>query len=301
VGAGDSGSKASCDVIILQLPEPQTGCRSAAGAVLQLYSAADGSTSAAGWRDYDGPFHPNTVELTDLQPNASHRFRLVAYNAAGRSHPGTATEPVRVCARAVTQLSHGAEAEPGQPAAGALVQVWEAIASETASPIALIAGAMVVAICCCARACCGSSNSRAPPGRGGARYERASTNAHEEDDADAEAAEERSGAYDAWGAMLCVHVFVPASTRPIQIEMSTKGATSASALLRQLRLVVSEVAGRQPPLAPEELSVVYEDKAGVQHLVTSRSELHEVYTAARVVASINGARAAPASAETTRL
>jgi len=101
--------------------------------------------------------------------------------------------------------------------------------------------------------------------------------------------------------MLCVHVFVPASTRPIQIEMSTKGATSASALLRQLRLVVSEVAGRQPPLAPEELSVVYEDKAGVQHLVTSRSELHEVYTAARVVASINGARAAPASAETTRL
>ena len=110
-------------------------------------------------------------------------------------------------------------------------------------------------------------------------------------------AEVEDGAYDAWAATLCVHVFVPASIRPVQIEMSTKGVGSASELLRQLRLVVSEVAGRQEPLAPEELSVVYEDAEGVQLSLHADVELYDVYGASRVVASIAGARVSSAVRE----
>ena len=123
---------------------------------------------------------------------------------------------------------------------------------------------------------------------GGASYERASTDG-QEDEIGADSAS-HDGAYDAWAGTLCVHVFVPASSKAIQIEMSTKGIGSTSELLRQLRLVVSEVAGRQPPLAPEELSVIFEDVDGMQSSLDSGCGLHLVYKASRVVASVNGAR-----------
>ena len=88
---------------------------------------------------------------------------------------------------------------------------------------------------------------------------------------------------------------MPTSVRPVRIEMSTKGIQTSKDLLRQLRLVVSEVAGRQPPLQPEELSVVYEDFDGVQLCLHAACKLEEVYRASRVVASINGARVAAAT------
>ena len=91
-----------------------------------------------------------------------------------------------------------------------------------------------------------------------------------------------------------MHVYVPASKDPVQIEMSTADVATAATLLEQLRAVVGEVAGRPSPLAPEELSVVYEDDRGVQVELGAESALRRVYVASRVVASIVGARAANA-------
>ena len=69
--------------------------------------------------------------------------------------------------------------------------------------------------------------------------------------------------------------------------MSTVGLDSTSLLIQQLRIVVSEVAGRDPPLTTEELSVVFEDgNTGVQEIVHPGIDLDEVFAASRVVASI---------------
>ena len=90
-----------------------------------------------------------------------------------------------------------------------------------------------------------------------------------------------------------MHVYVPSSSRPVQIEMSTKGLASTASLLTQLRLVVSEVAGRQPPLRAEELAVLFEDERGVPRPLHAGCRLaDDVYRASRVVASIHGARVA---------
>ena len=274
------GSDTVCHVVRLRLPTPQVSCRSPTDATLQLSSSA-GTAGTLSWQDYEAPFSSNEMELADLKPNASYRFRLIAHNAAGRSHPGTATGPVHVCDPSPEALAAYALAR-GHGAGGA--------EGPRSVPLTAFAG---VAICATLLLAGWSSRRAWHSGiswrrAGGASYERASTDG-QEDEIGADSAS-HDGAYDAWAGTLCVHVFVPASSKAIQIEMSTKGIGSTGELLRQLRLVVSEVAGRQPPLAPEELSVIFEDVDGMQSSLDSGCGLHLVYKASRVVASVNGAR-----------
>lgn len=291
-----SGNGGTCHTIVLELPPPGTGCRSATDATLQLHAAPLGGAHMGAptpsWRDYDAPFRGKEMEISEIHVNMSYRFRLVAHNSAGRSHPGTATDAVQVCeappvaALASSSLAHAARSWSSTlPGGGAGVPhgVY----------IVLVCAVGGVLTCCFGRRLFGGGTPSAR--RGGARYEyeRAATGALDEELCDADAEGMGEGAYDPWAATLCVHVYVPQSIRPIQIEMSTKGVSSSSTLLKQLRLVVSEVAGRQPPLAPEELSVIHEDRDGVQQLLHSGCPLHDVYRASKVVASILGARVAP--------
>ena len=280
----DSGG---CYVVRLRLPKPHAGCRSATDATLQIDSSGGGSSRSQGWVDYEAPFHSHEMDIADLQTNASVRFRLIAHNAAGRSHPGTATEPVSVC-----------EAPPGAPEAtrSESVLLWflEGAAARLGVWVTLgaLAACVLLLLAACYRRVLGSNNVpiRSLSGRSGPRYERAATGAQVDDEAldeiDSEAAS-FAGAYDAWSAILCVNVYVPTSIRPIQIEMSTQGISSTSALLKQLRIVVGEVAGRDQPLAPEELKTVYEDEHGMNPLLTSNT-LAEVYGASKVVCSVSG-------------
>ena len=103
-------------------------------------------------------------------------------------------------------------------------------------------------------------------------------------------------AYDEWQQNLCVQVFVPSSTRPVTIEMSTEHIATTAALLDQLRVVVGEVMGRPTPIDPEDegFAVVYEDESGVQVALDALTELRRVYVASRVVASVAGSRVSPA-------
>ena len=264
----------------LRLPAPQAGCRSAIEATLQ-YNRPElrSPPETPSWQNYGAPIISSDVDLYDLSPNSTYRFRLVAHNTAGRSHPGKATEPVIVCTEAAPDPPEARSTEfIGQNVA--LLQ--ERLVMEIAQPVAVVGGALAVLISLLmlARSC---FSSRRPTR--GVRYQRASTTALE-DEFDGEMKAEAC-AYDEWSAMLCVHVYVPASNQPVQIEMSAVGVTTCSSLLKQLRTVVSEVAGRQPAIAPEELSVVYEDgDSGVQHLLHSGCELDEVFSASRIVASI---------------
>ena len=87
---------------------------------------------------------------------------------------------------------------------------------------------------------------------------------------------------------LCVEVHVPSSVTPVQIELSTVAITSSSRLLQHLLVVVGEVTGRHdPPLAPEELRVVFlEKRSSKPRLLHSGCDVEDVFSAYRVQASI---------------
>ena len=266
-------------IVRLQLPAPLPGCRSPTSATLQYSTVgqtAQGSGSGSSWADHNSPVTSTDVELYDLAPNASYRFRLIAHNAAGSSRPGRGTDPVLVC----DDVAYGG-AHAGSPWEG----VW--LVASAPDPTSAFLIVLLIAVCVASvgvRRCC----TRTPCGLGrGARYERASTKAPEELEFAGGDEAVIDGAYDEFAHTLCVHVYVPASSKPIQIDMSTVGLDSTSLLIHQLRIVVSEVAGRDPPLTTEELSVVFEDgNTGVQEIVHPGIDLDEVFAASRVVASI---------------
>ena len=290
IGGGAVAGGGACHIMRLRLPTSAAGCRSATDATVQLHAVlmygAAGVAQEESWREYEASFSADELEISDLHVNVSYRFRLVAHNAAGKSHPGTATEAVQLC-----------DAPPVAAAASTLASTGASAGARGAahaggSDVPL--GAYIIGLCvliaggmrCLARR---ALSGRSPPGRRSG-YDKVVAHDDELCDADGGMSE---GAYDAWAATLCVHVFVPQSIRPIQIDMSTKGASTSAALLKQMCLVVSEVAGRQPPFAPEELSVVYEDEDGAQQLLNSGCAINEVFRASKVVASILGARVAP--------
>lgn len=272
-------------IVRLRLPAPQTGCRSATEASLQ-YSSPELITDqgSSTWRDYDTAITTSDVDLYDLKPNASYRFRLVAHNAAGRSHSGTPSDLIGVC----NEVSTGAAAS-NLGIMERAAQLWEKL--EEALGLSPPVDVLVVIACIAIGFLCRVRCTRTRRLGHGARYERASTKPSADDEfggADsATGSGHFEGAYDEFAQTLCVHVFVPASSKPVQIEMSTDGLTSSSLLLKQLQTVVSEVAGRQPPLESEELSVVFEDgNTGVQERMHAGIELDEVFGASRVIASI---------------
>ena len=304
-----------CHLVRLRLPPPPTGCRSPAEASLQ-YLAAQHPAASLGWQDYEAPLVSRELELAALPSNQSYRFRLIAHNAAGRSHPGAPSAPLHVCPVPSTSGKDGAdvgrwssEILPSFALHGSqvvLASLGRGVAPPEGSSGAPTAFTLALALLmlllllaallgcrCLLFACCSPAAARRPRGKGG-RYHRAATAASDDED---DEGDEPLSAVLAWSrseAMLCVQVYVPASRAPVQIEMSTVGVTTCARLLRQLLVVVSEVSGRHsPPLVPEELSVVYETRAGMK-VLHSGCALEDVFGATRVVASIRDA-AAPAA------
>ena len=302
-----------CKRVRLRLPEADRGCRSPTEASLQIFAMHDGKN---GWVDSDEPIVSSEFELTTLPRNASYRFRLVAHNAAGRSHPGGATPAVHVCsalpaARQQSPPTHWSALLPTfvQSALGVDNEPPSTILPQRNSthsdislplPMMTILSLVPVALClaCAMRlAHCSPVAGRRQRVAKGGRYQKAATSADSEDDSDEEPALPTPTGGGAWNrpeALLCVHVFVPASRKPVQIEMSTAGIGSSAKLLRQLLVVVSEVVGRHaPPLSPEELSVVYEVAGGGSQLLHSRCVLNDVLQhATRITASIRDSASA---------
>ena len=327
LGPSSSGKHAKgCDVARLRLPPPRVGCHAPVEATLQ-YSLMEASGERPEWQDYEVPVTTRDIEVTRLQPNCSYRFRLIAHNAAGSSHPGTGTDPVYVCAPSPVDKSAGARATHEwllNSAKAAILRIGSSgdVTSKpdsvdepmSAVSLRMLNSSMLMVLlvpvffiwCYCKRAKSNHNERQRKTIRQGGRYQKASTierglmDADDDDDddddddyngdnTDRSQQQAIAGAYDQWAKTLAVHVFVPDSSHPVQIEMSTAGIMSASVLVKQLHLVVSEVAGRNPPLHPDELSIVYESAtSGVQLHLHPSCALDAVLAATRVVARIRG-------------
>lgn len=265
---GNKGVEDCGPTVRLRLPTPPGGCNSPTEATLQYAQVQSGGAplgSGLSWLDYDAPI-TSDVEVAELRANASYSFRLIAHNAAGRSHPGTSTEPVAVCEALAATTTSGSQGKTGS---------WMGSLAGRLFEYAVVA--LIVWRCAAVAEYLRRRASDAKQGGGGASYQPASTL---EDDEEAVLADGND--------QLCVEVHTPTSIRPVAIEISTAGVTSASQLLKQLRLVVSEVAGRA--LSPEELSITYEDAEGVQLTLHAGCQIDEVLAASRVVASVAGSR-----------
>ena len=313
----------------LRLPPPQGGCRSPVEASLQLAHAGAASSP---WTEYFSPITSSDTLLEGLHPNSTYRFRLVGHNDAGKSHPGSSTPEVKTCAPGMAVHPDPAAAAAAVPAvAGGAVSTGaaagEAFTTEEATfaredPTAATfssaardptsGGEVPVWISAvfatvCALVAVGGACSFCSRLFGGVQrkygYQRTPTKDRHHEGEDDElmmskgaAAEPGMFAYDEWQQNLCVQVFVPSSTRPVTIEMSTEHIATTAALLDQLRVVVGEVMGRPTPIDPEDegFAVVYEDESGVQVALDALTELRRVYVASRVVASVAGSRVSPA-------
>ena len=201
------------------------------------------TTECYGWLHIASDCSPPQVELADLPGNLSYRFRLIARNGAGRSHPGTPSAPVHVCV-ASSADQEGAQGWGGavgwfswlRGTGQALVHAtsgWHAIGggghmaaeeqlSPSPAPLALPPLLLLLAIClsCCRslyRTICPSTAERRRRAERG-RYQAASTAAPDEDDDGDEAPLAATGAWNRMEALLCVHVFVPDSRAPVKVS-----------------------------------------------------------------------------------
>jgi hypothetical protein len=266
--------RAACNEVRLLLPPPTLGCQSPSQA--SIYFQAVGSDDTD-WLGSDAPITGAEISMSHLTPNRSYRFRLIAHNTAGVSRWGEACAPIHVCD--APQLASGVDTTGILPPLQSLTHF-----SARGTLAALVAVLAFLLVAWCRR----RQGAERHLARGG-RYQRASTKAIDEDEDDLEEWAHASLAAPNCqnDPTLCVDVHVPSSSMPVQIEMSTVAITSSAKLLEHLLVVVGEVTGRHdPPLAPEELHVVYQRHTGKPHLFHSGCDLKEIFSAHRVEASI---------------
>ena len=99
VPALSSSSTESCDGLELALPELRPGC--AGDQTFTLLAATDGD-----WYTIKEGISSRSVKLQGLDAYASHRFKLVAVNAAGESKPSRSSDAL------VTDAMHASLTRP---------------------------------------------------------------------------------------------------------------------------------------------------------------------------------------------